>query len=104
MVSNIPYDTKVAGIVAGANSLGSGVSLGTGSHDVNVALAGRVFCNVDASLISVEVGDLLTTSSLPGYAMKATDRKKAQGAILGKAMQRLARGEKGQILVLVTLQ
>ena len=36
--------------------------------------------------------------------MKVTDREKAQGAILGKAMQSLKQGEKAQILVLVTLQ
>jgi hypothetical protein len=49
-------------------------------------------------------GDLLTTSDTPGYAMKAGDRQRAQGAILGKAMQCLEKGHKGQILVLVTLQ
>jgi hypothetical protein len=36
--------------------------------------------------------------------MKVKDSAKAQGAILGKAMESLAKGEKGQILVLVTLQ
>jgi hypothetical protein len=36
--------------------------------------------------------------------MKATDYSRAQGAILGKAMQNLEKGNKGQILVLVTLQ
>jgi hypothetical protein len=104
MISSDAYDSKVAGIVAGANNLGSGISLGTGIHDFNVALAGRVYCNVDASEQSVEVGDLLTTSSLPGFAMKADNKEKAQGAILGKAMESLAKGKKGQILVLVTLQ
>ncbi len=98
------YDTKVAGIVAGANNLGTGVSLGSGIHDLNVALAGRVYCNVDASSSSVEVGDLLTTSYVPGFAMKVLDRDKAQGAILGKAMESLEKGQKKQILVLVTLQ
>jgi hypothetical protein len=103
-ISSTAYDSKVAGIVAGANNLGSGISLGTGTHDFNVALAGRVYCNVDASEQSVEVGDLLTTSSLAGYAMKVVNKEKAQGAILGKAMESLAKGQKGQILVLVTLQ
>ncbi len=103
-ISSSPYDTKVAGIAAGANNLGSGISLGGGTHDVNVALAGRVYCNVDASSCSVKVGDLLTTSSIPGFAMKASDNKQAQGAILGKAMESLAKGSKGKILVLVTLQ
>jgi hypothetical protein len=103
-MSNTPYDTKVAGIVAGANGMGSGVRLGTGQYDYDVALAGRVYCNVDAAEAGVEPGDLLTTSATPGYAMKTTDYERAQGAILGKAMQRLEKGEKGQILVLVTLQ
>lgn len=98
------YDTKVAGIVAGANNLGSGVRLGTDGFDLDVALAGRVYCNVEATGDAIQPGDLLTTSSIPGYARKATDYRRAQGAILGKAMQSLAKGEKGLILVLVTLQ
>jgi hypothetical protein len=36
--------------------------------------------------------------------MKAMDYMRAQGAILGKAMESLQKGQKGQILVLVTLQ
>jgi hypothetical protein len=103
-VSSQAYDTRVAGIVAGANELGSGVRLGVGQFDHNVALAGRVFCNVDATNAGVEPGDLLTTSDTQGYAMKAVDRARAGGAVLGKAMQRLEKGKKGQILVLVTLQ
>jgi hypothetical protein len=103
-VSRTPYDTKVAGIVAGAKGLGSGVRLGPGQFDYDVALAGRVYCNVDATEAAVEPGDLLTTSSTPGYAMKATDYARAQGTILGKAMERLEKGTKGQVLVLVTLQ
>ena len=103
-VSIQPYDSKVAGIVAGAKGLGSGVRLGSEQYDHNVALAGRVYCNVDAFDSNIEPGDLLTTSDLPGYAMKATDYLRAQGAILGKAMERLEKGQKGQILVLVTLQ
>jgi len=103
-ISNSPYDTKVAGIVAGANDLKSGVRLGTDGFDLDVALAGRVYCNVEATQHAIRPGDLLTTSSVPGYAMKATDYTRARGAILGKAMESLDKGEKGQILVLVTLQ
>ena len=47
---------------------------------------------------------MLTTSHIPGYAMKATDPSRSFGAILGKAMEPLAKGQKGQILVLVGLQ
>lgn len=103
-VSKEPYDRCVAGIVTGAKGKGSGVLLGVEGYDCNVALAGRVYCNVDATEHAVIPGDLLTTSSTPGYAMKVTDYTRAQGAILGKAMGRLDKGEKGQILVLVALQ
>ncbi|MBW7886295.1 MAG: hypothetical protein H3C34_27450, partial [Caldilineaceae bacterium] len=103
-ISTTPYDTRVAGIVAGANGLSSAIRLGAGSFDYDVALAGRVYCNVDATLAAVEAGDLLTTSAIPGYAMKASDYDLAKGAVLGKAMEPLAQGERGQILVLVTLQ
>ena len=103
-LSQSPYDTKVAGIVAGAKNMGSGVRLGSGNFDLDVALAGRVYCNVDATENEVKPGDLLTTSETPGFAMVVKDHAKAQGAILGKAMEKLSKGEKGQILVLVTLQ
>ena len=72
-LSNKSYDTKVAGIVAGAKGLGSGVRLGAGQFDYDVALAGRVYCNVDATEEAVQPGDLLTTSAIPGHAMKAID-------------------------------
>nr|NQU93004.1 hypothetical protein [Bacteroidota bacterium] len=103
-ISEAPYDKTVAGIVAGANGLGSGVRLGTQEFDCDVALAGRVYCNTIATTENIEPGDLLTTSSIPGFAMKVSNFENAQGAILGKAMERLKKGEKGQILVLVTLQ
>ena len=103
-LSDAAYDTKVAGIVAGANGLGTGVRLGADRFDKDVALAGRVYCNVDATEMGIQTGDLLTTSSLPGYAMKAGDYSRSQGAILGKAMESIEKGQKGQILVLVTLQ
>jgi len=103
-ISDRAYDAKVAGIVAGAQNLGSAVRLGVGQFDYDVALAGRVYCNVDASFGEVRPGDLLVTSPHPGYAMIARDMARAQGAVLGKAMEPLAAGEKGQILVLVTLQ
>ena len=102
-VSSVAYDRRVAGIVAGANDLGSGVKLGGQQFDHNVALAGRVYCNVEATTEGIEPG-VLTTSATPGYAMKAVDRARAPGAILGKAMERLPRGSRGLVLVLVTLQ
>jgi len=103
-LSTKAYDRAVAGIVAGAGGLGSGVKLGTGTFDRDVALAGRVYCNVDATDCEVKPGDLLTTSPTPGHAMAVRDFPRAQGAVLGKAMEALPRGTKGRILVLVALQ
>jgi hypothetical protein len=95
------YDTHVAGIV----STQPGVSLGTkeagNPGEALIAVAGKVPCNVDASNGPITEGDLLTTSSRQGYAMKATDPK--IGTVLGKAMGTLGSGT-GTIEVLVTLQ
>jgi hypothetical protein len=103
-VARHAYDCKVAGIVAGANGLGSAVKLGSSQFDHDVALAGRVYCNAVAFDAPIEPGDLLTTSNVPGHAMKVQDHSRASGATLGKAMERLDAGRQGQILVLVTLQ
>jgi hypothetical protein len=100
------YDTRVAGIVSGANGVNPGISLyqdGVLEGAQNVALTGRVYVLADATKGAIKPGDLLTTSNLPGHAMKVIDHAKAQGAILGKAMSSLSEG-KGMVLVLVTLQ
>jgi hypothetical protein len=103
-VAHEPYDRKVAGVVTGANGLAPGVRLGSDGFDHDVALAGRVYCNVDTSYGAIRPGDLLTTSPTPGYAMKVLDDARAQGAILGKAMEPMDEDQKGPIMILVTLQ
>jgi hypothetical protein len=105
-LSESAYDTRVAGIISGANGVNPGISLsqqGVMEGDQDVALSGRVYVQADASNGAIKPGDLLTTSATPGHAMKVTEHGKAQGAILGKAMTALAEG-KGMVLVLVTLQ
>src|SRR5205807_9261992 len=79
------YDTRVAGIVSGANGVSPGISLyqdGVLEGGQNVALTGRVYVLADATANAIKAGDLLTTSNLPGHAMKVTDHAQAQGAIL----------------------
>jgi hypothetical protein len=105
-LSDQSYDTHVAGVISGANGINPGIQMqqqGLLEGGKNVALTGRVYVQADASNGTIKPGDLLTTSSLPGYAMKVTDHARAQGAILGKAMTGLSEG-KGMVLVLVTLQ
>jgi hypothetical protein len=104
-VSTQAYDKKVAGIVSGANGLNPGVILNK-NESLNgtkypIALAGRVWVKVSDEGGKIEPGDLLTTSSKPGMAMKAKDRQKAQGAVIGKAM---SGNLNGSVLVLVNLQ
>ena len=68
-----------------------------------MALVGKASCKVDAQYAQIEVGDLLTTSSTAGHAMKADDPQKAFGAVLGKALRPLQEGQ-GLIPILIALQ
>ena len=100
------YDTRVAGVLSGANGIHPGIALkqnGALDQGENVALTGRVYVLADAHTAPIKPGDLLTTSDTPGHAMKVMDHARAQGAILGKAMSSLSEG-RGLVLVLVTLQ
>jgi len=107
VVSNNAYDWRVAGIISGAGGLNPGMLMGQNGSEADggypVALSGRVYCWADASNGPIKPGDLLTTSETPGHAMKVTDRDRAYGAIIGKAMTGIEEG-KGLVLVLVALQ
>lgn len=103
---NRPYDSKVAGVVSGAGGYRPGIVLDKrpSNHPrVALALAGKVYCKVDATYAAIAVGDLLTTSPTAGHAMKALDSSRSFGAVIGKA---LARCESGCALipVLIALQ
>jgi len=105
-LSTRAYDTRVAGIVSGANGVNPGISLrqvGVLDAGDEVSLSGRVYVLADASGGAIRPGDLLTTSDLPGHAMKVSDFSRCQGAVIGKAMGGLSEGT-GMVLVLVTLQ
>jgi hypothetical protein len=100
------YDRRVAGVVAGNGSPRPGIILGRHASRqtrLPVALVGRVGCRVDATASPIMVGDLLTTSAVPGHAMKADDPARVHGAIIGKALQSQPAGT-GVIPILVALQ
>jgi hypothetical protein len=104
--SDQAYDKRVAGVISGAGSYKPGIVLDKQPSSKNrmpVALLGKVYCKVDAQHGAVKVGDLLTTSPTPGYAMKTDDPLKAFGAVVGKALRSLEQG-KGLIPILVALQ
>jgi hypothetical protein len=116
--SHQAYDNKVVGIISGAGGYKPAFILNRYNQSeieslkddkkknkrrLPIALMGKVFCKVDATQYPIEVGDLLTTSSTRGFAMKAGDPMKAFGAIIGKALGSVKNGF-GVIPVLVNLQ
>jgi hypothetical protein len=101
-----PYDPKVAGVISGAGGTRPGIVLGRTAPDSSrapLAMIGKVYCKVDATVTAVAVGDLLTTSSTPGHAMKAADRSRSFGSIIGKALGALSEG-RGLVPILVAMQ
>jgi hypothetical protein len=100
------YSTAVVGIVSGAGGLRPGIMLDrreSATPRMPVALMGKVYCKADAALMPIKAGDLLTTSSRSGHAMKASDPARAFGAVIGKALAPLGEGQ-DMIPVLVSLQ
>src|SRR5262249_27852509 len=74
-----PYSRGVAGVVSGANALAAGVVLGRDpgpNAGQPVALSGRVWVRCDAGPASIHPGDLLTTATRPGFAMRAVDSRR----------------------------
>ncbi len=126
----IPYDSTVVGIVSTDPHLVMGMELvmneETGQMYENVdatmlALAGRVPVKVIDENGPIKRGDLLTTSSKPGYAMKwslldvneagdfvelksmLAENERRQHTVMAKALEPLEYGE-GIIMALITLQ
>lgn len=112
------YDKKVAGVVSGAPAIlfeGSELHIAPKPGEFKagtkppVALAGRVLCKVSLENGPIKTGDMLTTSSTPGHAMKAeADLDKSFGTVIGKALEPFAGGtdgeETGAITIFIALQ
>ncbi len=103
--STKPYSTSVLGVYSTAPGfVGTEHPIeGASSETIPMAVIGIVPCKVSAENGSIKRGDLLTTSSTPGHAMRCANRRKCIGAIVGKALSTLDNGI-GVIPVLVTLQ
>jgi hypothetical protein len=106
-LARTPYSTLVAGIystqpgmLASPHRVDDEQSR---TGEAPLAVMGIVPCKATAENGPIRVGDLLVTSSRPGYAMKGTDRRRMLGAVVGKALEALPAGT-GAIQVLVTLQ
>jgi hypothetical protein len=97
--SSEAYDPKLIGVVSDNPSIIAGRV--NSEHKVIVAMVGVVSVNVSNVNGRISKGDLLTSSMIEGYAMKAKDFK--PGTIIGKALENLSTKE-GKIKVLVNLQ
>lgn len=128
--STKPYQSSVVGIVSTKPHLLMGTELIMdeesgeeieGVSAAKLALAGRVPCKVTDENGPIIPGDMLTSSSTPGHAMKWTlldvtqakdfeelkkmmaENERRRNAIIGKALESHISGT-GKIIVLVSLQ
>jgi len=98
-----PYQGSVVGVYSTQPGFVGGQPVeGELSDHVPLAVIGVVPVKASAENGPIAPGDLLTTSSTPGHAMKAGPNPPA-GAIVGKALEPLAEGT-GLIQMLVMLQ
>lgn len=100
-------DTKIAGIISGANGVKPGILMGqkgsTAFGDDLITLSGRTYVKANSLGGAIQVGDFLTSSPVKGEAMRVRNIRKARGSIIGKAMTPLKEGS-DFVLVLVNLQ
>lgn len=96
--------TRVAGVISTAPGviLGNQDALGMDTRPI-LALAGRVPVKATAKYGAIQVGDLLVSSPIPGYAMKCPEANKCIGAVIGKALEPLSEGT-GLIEVQIVLR
>lgn len=99
------YDGRVAGVVSGAGGTKPAIVMDQRAESIGVplALTGKVHCKAEATSSPIKVGDLLTTSSTIGHAMKAVDRARCLGSIIGKALAPLPEGH-GLIPIIISLR
>jgi 3D (Asp-Asp-Asp) domain-containing protein len=87
--SHGPYSKLAVGTISTA----PGVLLEEpGPERYPLALMGTVPVKATAENGPIRPGDLLTTSSTQGYAMRCSDLQKCEGAIIGKALEPLEEG------------
>lgn len=92
--SRMPYERALAGVV----STDPSVTLNSPKAGTPIGLTGRISVNVTGEGGDVRVGDALTSSSKPGFAMRAAKT----GPIVGFALESFSSEKKeGKILMLL---
>lgn len=93
-----PYSKLVSGVVSSA----PGLVLGAVQTErrVLLTLQGTILVKATTENGPIRPGDLLTTSSTTGYAMRCLDLQRCDGSLIGKALGSLDAGT-GVVLMLV---
>ncbi|BDQ04956.1 MAG: hypothetical protein KatS3mg084_0474 [Candidatus Dojkabacteria bacterium] len=85
--SNSTNKQKIIGVMSDINKAGDFNSIGHNINDSDnpqpVALAGRVYVNMDPTSPDIEPGDMITVSNVPGKGTKLT----GSGFVVGKALE-----------------
>jgi hypothetical protein len=97
--SPLPSEGEGSRGVRGLGKGAGGLGLQPGERPL-LALLGRVPVKATTENGPIRPGDLLTSASKPGYAMRCEDIHRCEGAIIGKALEALDKGE-GVILILL---
>lgn len=95
------YDPTIVGVVSGAGGVNPGLGLrqdGVLDGNTKIAMGGKVMVRVVGK---VKPGNLLTSSNTRGCAMAVKNRRKAFGAVLGKALT--SPNEEGFVLMLIMM-
>jgi hypothetical protein len=100
-LSDSAYQPNVVGVYSTQPGFIGGAADGADlTGKVPLAVAGVVPVKANAENGAIQPGDLLTTSSTPGYAMRCVGIELCYGRAIGKALEGLESGT-GLILVLV---
>jgi hypothetical protein len=91
----VEYSNAIVGISSEFPTFVGGVDKGPGS--IAVGLSGQVRLKVSGKNGAINSGDMLTSSDIPGVAMKST----RAGSIIGRALQSFS-GDTGEIMVVIT--
>ncbi|MEA3375174.1 MAG: hypothetical protein U9R72_03110 [Chloroflexota bacterium] len=101
--SSSPHDASVVGVYSTQSGfIGGSDEEMENPGDVPLAVVGVVPVKASAENGAIAPGDLLTSSSTPGHAMRA-DANPPVGTVIGKALEGLDEGL-GVVQMLVTLQ
>ncbi len=92
------YDKNIVGVISTAAGLTLNEGLNSPGNEVKVALAGQAPVYVTTENGPISAGDYITSSSIPGIAMKATKA----GPVVGRAMTNFDGDRVGWVVVFVS--